>query len=588
MKANLSRLSLLLFSTSLSALENPNVLFVDSSFPPIVNARLNFRPPTCPWMTENQLEVNSQGPCYDVAEWSELTSEDVGRLKGLVDTLSGTTSSDAKLWQGIEAKFPEEAVRVKGRFLLAVHGTRSIAVAALSSRGQLRPLALRSLTSKAGSEIRQSSSSLGSTSGTSKMKPYSNGCPLANWQADELKSFEQGRLRPAQESLAAQLAQFPSLRIVNISLGYKRSWIAEDNPRCDAAQVEQEYALLTATWQNLFRKFPDRLFVVAAGNEAENFDRPELGDADLWSRLSGEPNLILVGAMTAAGTRLATSNLGLPIEVFALGELIPALTPLPTVISGHPSRLQGTSFSAPLVSGRALALWTKTPRLSVSEIKQQIVDTFRKEQFNVLFAAYEKLCRGDRTLDACLETIAELVARPLLWGDTHLRYLKGRLDWNFKPFVVQFQKDLPVLGQTKLIEVNGEKIPSLLLKPSTNPYELLITIHHEIFHFSNMAESARSYSAAGRLNDCVTPYQLALLKDELPAYQQEAIFFESAPAWFKKKLSGKKSRSQLLQKNIDAPNFYRELKAATAHDPKFLVKRLVDLGSYPPCVIDLF
>ena len=588
MKSKLSLLWFFVFSANVTAAADPNILFVDSSFPPIVNSRLNFRPATCPWMSENEVSVVSEGPCYDVAEWSELTSEDVGRLKGLIDSLSGTASSDAKLWKGIESKFPEEAVRVKGRYLLAVHGTRSIAVAALSSQGRLKPLALRSLTSKVGSEIHQTSSKLGSVIGAPTRKPYTNGCGLANWSADELKMFEQGRLRPPQESIAEQLTRFPSLRIVNISLGYKRSWIAQDNPKCDVAQVDREYALLTASWQNLFRKFSDRIFVVAAGNEAENFDRPELRDNDLWSRLSGESNLILVGAMTAAGTRLESSNLGLAVEVFALGELIPALTPLPTVIAGHPSRLQGTSFSAPLVSGRALGLWEKSPRLTAPEIKKQVVDTFHKEQFKVLFAAYEKLCRGDKTLDACLETIAELVGRPLLWSDTHLRYLKGRLDWNFKPFVVQFQKDLPVLGQTKLIEVNGEQIPSLILKPSTNPYELLITIHHEIYHFSTMAESALSYSKPGRVNECITPYQLALLKDEIPAYEQEMLFFESAPSWFKKKLSGKKYPSELLQKKVDAPHFYKELRAAIARDPKFLVKRFVDLGAYPPCVLIFF
>lgn|GEM_PF-2615500 len=569
----------------------PNLLFVDSSFPPIVNPKLSFRPPTCVWLSENDAaNVAAEGPCYDVSEWSDLSSEDVTRLRGLVDTLSATASKEAEEWRHIEAAAPDEALRVKGRYLLSVHGTRAVAVAALSSQGKLRPLALRSLSSKAGAETRQAAPRAAPvpTTKTVSRKPYANGCRLYNWSSEELKSFEATTLRQAQARIAEQLDRHPSIRIVNLSLGYKRSWIEEDSPTCTSEQIEKEYAALTATWKNLFARYPDRLFVVAAGNESENFDKPDLKDNDLWARLSGTSNLVLVGAMTASGTRLGSSNFGLPVDIFALGELIPALTPLPTVIAGHPSRLQGTSFAAPLVSGRALALWEKNPTWSAATLKSQLVRQFSEEQLRVLFAQYEKLCKGDKTLDPCLETIAELVARPLLWSNTHELYVKGRRDWGFRPFAVQFQKDLPVLGQTRLIDIGGEKLPSLILKPSQNPYELLITIHHELYHFSSIAQSARSFEAQGRVASCVTPYQLALLKDELPAYEHEMHFFESAPLWFKKKLSGKKYRSELLNKNVDAPNFYKDLRAAIKRDSKFLVRRFVDLGAYPPCVLDLF
>lgn len=562
-----------------------NLLVVDSSFPPIVNPRLNFRPATCLWAREDEATGPSEGPCYDVAEWSELTSEDVSRLRGLIDTLSGTATNDAKVWQQIEASVPDEAQRVKGRYLLSVHGTRAIAVATLASQGKVRPLALRSLSSKAGADVVQNQTAAEAPKST--RKPYENGCGLQQWTAEDLRAFQKGEPREFQKRIAAQLEAVPSIKVVNLSLGYKRSWIKEDFPKCTQEQVEKEYEILSAAWSNLFRRFPDRLFVVAAGNESENFDRVELQDNDLWARLATTPNLLLVGAMTASGTRLASSNFGLPVHAFALGELIPALTPLPTVISGHASRLQGTSFSAPLVSGRAVALWQASPKLSAEAVKAKLIEDLKADQFRVLFANFEKFCRGEKTLDPCLETIAELISRPLLWRNTHLLYLKGRQDWLFRPFPIQFQKDLPVLGQSKLISFNGEYIPSLILKPSDNPYDLLITIHHEVYHFSSMKAAASSFTNKNLVKQCVTPYQLELLKDEVPAYEEETRFFETAPVWFRKKLTGKKYRSELLNKNIDAPNFYKELKAATKRDPKFLVKRFVDMGAYPPCVLDL-
>ncbi|MEO5668047.1 MAG: S8/S53 family peptidase [Bdellovibrionota bacterium] len=579
---------LAILSTLAEASSAPNVLFVDSSFPPLVNPKISFRPPNCAWLSETEAQVPATGTCYDVAEWSELSAEDAHRLRGLVDHLSGTTSPEAQAWQEIEASEPAEARRVKGVYLLSVHGTRSIAVAALSSQGKLRPLALRNLSSKAGADIEQTQGAGALVNTRTKNVPYKNGCLLYNWTEADMAGFRAGGMRRAQSRIAETLALNPTLRIVNISLGYKRSWILDDNPKCDAAQVDKEYAALESSWKNLFAKFADRLFIAAAGNETENFDKIELRHNDLWARLSTTPNLILVGAMTALGTRLPSSNLGLPVSIFALGEHIPALSPLPTVIAGHPSRLQGTSFAAPLVSGRAIALWEKNPKLALVEMKALLVKTFNDEQLHLLFAQFEKVCRGEKALNACLDAIADLISRPLLWSDTHLLYVKGRTDWKFKPFAIQFQKDLPVLGQTRLVEVGGEALPTLILKPSDNPYELLITLHHEIYHFSSMAESAKTFTSSGRVNACITPYQLALLRDEIPAYERESRFFETAPVWFKKKLTGKKYRSQLLDKNVDAPNFYKELRAATTKDSKFLVRRFVDLGAYPPCVLDLF
>jgi hypothetical protein len=82
--------------------------------------------------------------------------------------------------------------------------------------------------------------------------------------------------------------------VVSISLGYKKSWIAEDNPKCKQEYIDKEFNVLKDSWLNLLRKNKNILFVVAAGNESANFDDEKNKSDDLWAVLSGEPNLLLV------------------------------------------------------------------------------------------------------------------------------------------------------------------------------------------------------------------------------------------------------------------------------------------------------
>jgi hypothetical protein len=584
--------ALLLFFFFIPALYAQNILFIDSSFPPLVSKELKFRPPTCPWLREDNAELAQEGPCYDVADWENVDSEDLRRLKGLVDSLSGKETAESLIWKKTQAEHPEAARELQGRFSLAVHGTRAIAVAQKSSGSRIQPLAMRNLTAKAGADI-QSSAPVTMPSIPARhhipRQPYSNGCPLTAWTQEELKAFAgEGALQIFQQRIAQQLADKPSLRVVNISLGYKRSWIAEDFPKCNKAQVNKEYDVLTASWRNLLRQFPDRLFVVAAGNESENFDKPELKANDAWAFLSSEENLLLVGSMTLHGARFASSNYGLPVSIFALGEGIPALTPLPKEIAGRESTLRGTSFSAPLVAGQAVALWTRNSKLSLAQLREQLIESFRESQFKVIFPNFEKKCKGESQLDLCLDIISELISRPLLWAPIHELYLEGRRQWDFRPFALQFHKDLPTLGQTRLLDFKGQTVPAIFLKTSENPYELLITLYHELYHYSQIHKAGDKVSITQKVDECITPYQLMLLQDEIPAYKMELDFYELSPSWFKKKLSQKKYPSQIFEKNLNASQFYSRLKQELDKNPHFVVKRLIDLGHYPPCALKYF
>jgi hypothetical protein len=50
-------------------------------------------------------------------------------------------------------------------------------------------------------------------------------------------------------------------------------------------------------------QFQDRLFVVSAGNESEDFSNSTLKANDLWAALVDTPNLLLVASLDAQERR---------------------------------------------------------------------------------------------------------------------------------------------------------------------------------------------------------------------------------------------------------------------------------------------
>jgi hypothetical protein len=563
----------------------PNILFVDSSFAPIKGKDFSIDPEgVCAWMSEKpDLLLPLQGECYDHKLWNDVSSEDKKRLEGMLDAMAGRKTSRSEEWLQLESSHPAETQRVKSNYILSVHGSRAAYLAHRASEGKARPLFLRSLSSQAGSL--QTASHVPAR--TSQFQRYKNGCTLVNWTPSQEADLRNTGLLDYQERISSLLKSNPQIKVINISLGYKESWILEDSQNCTAPQVRREFEILQATWLRLFRSFPDRIFVVAAGNESENFDRADLLSRDLWASLVDADNLILVGAMRGDGRRLPSSNHGLAVEVFALGDDIPTRTPFPGLDLGYETLVSGTSYSAPIVSGQLLSLMLKNPKASVAEMKSQIVSRLRETRRDLIFKSFEKYCKGKSFLNECLDVIVDLISNPLLWRPTFEFYLQGRNAWGFAPLALQFQEDLPVLGQTKLMFIDGNLTPALLLKPTDNPWELLITIHHEIFHFAKMDQAAKEFSNSQRLNNCVTPYQLMLLRDELPAYKEELEFYKASPPWFRKKLGNKKLKSILFGSSLSYKDFYKKLEAELQVNPNFIYQKYIELGHYPSCALDL-
>jgi len=554
---------------------------IDSSFAPITLASGKSTAETCLLINENNIDIPISGPCYDKDNWSNLKSVDENIFKGFQDILSGDkTSNAAKKWIQLENSNKGEAKKIRNQYIIATHGSRSAYILDKHSEGRAKILYMRNLTTGTG----------GAKSGSSKLKnrkPYKNGCGLTDWSSSEVKSFEGNLLQPYQERISKTLSKYSSINIVNLSLGYKLSWIKEDNPKCSDEQVLKEYEVLTYSWRNLIRNHPNTLFIVAAGNENENFDDPKLMTNDLWPKMFSFnlKNLLLVGSMNRNGTKYKTSNFGRFVEVMALGENLELNSPLPHNLVGHPTTVRGTSFSTPLVSAKAITI--RKNGSAIPLLKEDIIQLFLKDQKSILLKTYLNTCKSINTLE-CLSSILSLISGPYLWSNTDKLFLKGKQTWDFAPFLIQVVEDLNSQAKVKLVEHNNSFIPALLLGKSDSPYDLLITLHHEIYHYSTFSNAAKYFNENQKIHNCATRYQIELAKDEVLAFQKEIDFYNQSPDWFKKEANQKKFDSKLLSlKNTTYSQYYKILKDKIDQDKNFIIKKYIEFGEYPQCLLKI-
>lgn len=123
-----------------------------------------------------------------------------------------------------------------------------------------------------------------------------------------------------------------------------------------------------STYSNAMRtviaSHPNTLYVVAAGNDAQNVDStPEYPCAyDL-------ANVLCVAAIGSSGSRASFSNCGpTSVDVLAPGDMIYS-----TMRGSSYSWMSGTSMAAPMVSGIAALLLSRDANLTAAQIKQAIV-----------------------------------------------------------------------------------------------------------------------------------------------------------------------------------------------------------------------
>lgn len=109
----------------------------------------------------------------------------------------------------------------------------------------------------------------------------------------------------------------------------------------------------------------------AAGNEGKNVDSITVYPSGMLSTNKRADNLIRIGASTPTGDAAAISNYGANhVDVFAPGTSIRS-----TGLNNGYQTANGTSLSAPIVTGVAALLWSYYPNLSAKQIKSILLET---------------------------------------------------------------------------------------------------------------------------------------------------------------------------------------------------------------------
>ncbi len=122
----------------------------------------------------------------------------------------------------------------------------------------------------------------------------------------------------------------------------------------------------------LYAKEHQVLIIQAAGNDYLDIDK-ELSYPTPLINNTIIPNYLIIGASTAnyGETLFANfSNYGKKyVDALAPGSHIYSTTP-----NNHYATMSGTSMAAPVATGVAAVLWSQSPNLSASQIKNYIID----------------------------------------------------------------------------------------------------------------------------------------------------------------------------------------------------------------------
>lgn len=225
---------------------------------------------------------------------------------------------------------------------------------------------------------------------------------------DYVKDFSE-RLVKAIDKAAADGAQ-----VVNISLGLgAKKPLAGEGKEAEAQFKKMQ--IVSETIKNTVSKYPNTLYVVAAGNDGTWTD----GKNRLALPCSvGSPNLLCVGALTEDGEPAAFTNiyLGSADFIMTLGDDVLSTTPMKTCVQSEVlesvvmsqdafadsdipayvkklkeeckdlgmSKLSGTSMASPLIAHAAAEMAIAHPELKGRDLAQALLASAEQSNIGVL------------------------------------------------------------------------------------------------------------------------------------------------------------------------------------------------------------
>ncbi|GCD76836.1 serine protease [Thermaurantimonas aggregans] len=163
----------------------------------------------------------------------------------------------------------------------------------------------------------------------------------------------------------AELSDSLGVDIINSSLGYSTF----DNPADNytVAQLNGQTAIVTQAALWAARK--GMLVVNSAGNEGNSSWQKILFPADADS-------ILAVGGVNSAGQRVNFSSMGPTADQRIKPDVAAQAFQVFTInSSGNATTANGTSFSAPLISGLAACLWQMYPNKSFFDIRNAILQS---------------------------------------------------------------------------------------------------------------------------------------------------------------------------------------------------------------------
>jgi hypothetical protein len=131
-------------------------------------------------------------------------------------------------------------------------------------------------------------------------------------------------------------------------------------------------------FSDVFKHYPDTLFIVAAGNEGSRNDENPVFPCETHGVDQIDPPNVICVAMTDRNDRPSClSNVGGSVDLFAPGELVPStvMNPSTAVQPNGVALLSGTSMSAAVVAGVAALARSANPDATASLLKAILLDS---------------------------------------------------------------------------------------------------------------------------------------------------------------------------------------------------------------------
>jgi len=183
----------------------------------------------------------------------------------------------------------------------------------------------------------------------------------------------------------------------------------------------------------------------------------------------------------------------------------------------------------------------------------------------------------------CKFEIHKLLKDEKLWGKATSNLKIGKKFWKNTELSIKFHKEKNEEGGFQIFKSANGLLPRIAISSTTNPYDLLITVNHELTHFANSEQLINQLGV--KKNKCISSFKKNILINETNAFQNEIIFWKESPKWFKDRIKNIKFNSKILNKySINYHVYYAELESKLIADKNYILKRYIKIRNYPKCV----